>query len=323
MAQQGDGESTDMWQFSPSLGASITFLVLFFLTTAVHLGQAIYYKQKYCWVIIMSGIWQVLTYIFRTISIQQPDSFNYYAAWFVLILVAPLWTNAFVYMVFGRMVWNYTDDRRVWRVKAQHFGFVFVLLDIVSFVIQVYGAARATAKDAPTDKVLEGLHIYMAGVGIQQLFILIFCLFALRLLLRVRKDSNEKPKLTKLSPAMLLLYTQFVVLALISVRIYIYGQDMWEILFPNYFCQLRIIFRICEYAQGLDSTIPLHEAYQYALDSLPMLLALVAFNVVHPGRIMSDSKPDLPSFRMQENRTQIGSADAAQPIVLNSFRKDT
>ncbi|KAL5090120.1 hypothetical protein Trisim1_004641 [Trichoderma cf. simile WF8] len=302
MAQQGDGESTDMWQFSPSLGASILFLVLFFLTTAVHLGQAIYYKQKYCWVIIMSGIWQVLTYIFRTISIQQPDSFNYYAAWFVLILVAPLWTNAFVYMVFGRMVWNYTDDRRVWRVKAQHFGFVFVLLDIVSFVIQVYGAARATAKDAPTDKVLQGLHIYMAGVGIQQLFILIFCLFALRLLLRVRKESNEKAKLTKLSPAMLLLYTQFVVLALIS---------------------LRIIFRICEYAQGLDSTIPLHEAYQYALDSLPMLLALVAFNAVHPGRIMSDSKSDLPSFRMQENRTQIGSADAAQPIVLNSFRKDT
>ncbi|KAL7782590.1 RTA1 like domain-containing protein [Trichoderma afarasin] len=302
MAQQGDGESTDMWQFSPSLGASILFLVLFFLTTAVHLGQAIYYKQKYCWVIIMSGIWQVLTYIFRTISIQQPDSFNYYAAWFVLILVAPLWTNAFVYMVFGRMVWNYTDDRRVWRVKAQHFGFVFVLLDIVSFVIQVYGAARATAKDAPTDKVLQGLHIYMAGVGIQQLFILVFCLFALRLLFRVRKESNEKAKSTKLSPAMLLLYTQFVVLALIS---------------------LRIIFRICEYAQGLDSTIPLHEAYQYALDSLPMLLALVAFNAVHPGRIMSDSKSDLPSFRMQENRTQIGSADAAQPIVLNSFRKDT
>lgn len=240
MAQQGDGESTDMWQFSPSLGASILFLVLFFLTTAVHLGQAIYYKQKYCGVIIMSGIWQVLTYIFRTISIQQPDSFNYYAAWFVLILVAPLWTNAFVYMVFGRMVWNYTDDRRVWRVKAQHFGFVFVLLDIVSFVIQVYGAARATAKDAPTDKVLEGLHIYMAGVGIQQLFILIFCLFALRLLLRVRKESNEKAKLTKLSPAMLLLYTQFVVLALISVRIYIYGQDICENLFLTNFVSFEL-----------------------------------------------------------------------------------
>ncbi|KAL6802902.1 RTA1 like domain-containing protein [Trichoderma sp. SZMC 28013] len=254
-----------MWQFSPSLGASITFLILFVLTTAIHLGQAIYYKQKYCWVIIMSGIWQVLTYIFRTISIQQPDSFNYYATWFVLILIAPLWTNAFVYMVFGRMVWTYTDDRRVWRVKAQHFGFVFVLLDIVSFVIQVYGAAKATAKDAPTDKVLQGLHIYMAGVGIQQLFILIFCLFALRLLFLVRKQSNEKAKSTKLSPSVLLLYTQFVVLALIS---------------------LRIIFRICEYAQGLDSSIPLHEAYQYTLDSLPMLLALVAFNAIHPGRIM-------------------------------------
>ncbi|KAL7905195.1 RTA-like protein [Trichoderma velutinum] len=250
----------------------------------------------------MSGIWQILTYIFRTVSIQQPNSFNYYAAWFVLILIAPLWTNAFVYMVFGRMVWNYTDNRRVWRVKAQHFGFVFVLLDIVSFVIQVYGAAKATVKDAPEDKVLQGLHIYMAGVGIQLLFILIFCLFALRLLFRVRKQNNEKAKSTKLSSSVLLLYTQFVVLALIS---------------------LRIVFRICEYAQGLDSTIPLHEAYQYALDSLPMLLALVAFNAVHPGRIMRGSESGPPSIRIQENHMQIERAEAAQPSHFEQHKQKT
>jgi hypothetical protein len=217
MSQQAGRESQSMWNFSPSLGASIAFLILFFITTIVHLGQAIYYQKKYCWVIIMSGIWQVLTYIFRTISIQQPDSFNYYAAWFVLILVAPLWTNAFVYMVFGRMVWNFADNRRLWRVKASHFGLVFVLLDIVSFVIQVYGAAKATVKNESQDKVLQGLHIYMAGVGLQLLFILIFCLFALRLLYQVRRRSGEKTKSTEFSHRVLLLYTQFIVLALIAV----------------------------------------------------------------------------------------------------------
>jgi hypothetical protein len=58
---------------------------------------------------------------------------------------------------------------------------------------------------------------------------------------------------------------------------------------------MRIIFRLCEYSQGLDSEIPLHEAYQYCLDSLPMLLALVVLNFVHPGRIMPGRASDIPS----------------------------
>lgn len=58
---------------------------------------------------------------------------------------------------------------------------------------------------------------------------------------------------------------------------------------------MRIVFRICEYSKGLHSTIPNHEAYQYCLDSLPMLLALVALNVEHPGRIMPGKESDIPS----------------------------
>ena len=63
--------------------------------------------------------------------------------------------------------------------------------------------------------------------------------------------------------------------------------------------QVRIVFRICEYAQGLNSTIPNHEAFQYSLDSLPMLLALWVFNVAHPGRLMSASDSEMPSFRQR------------------------
>jgi hypothetical protein len=58
---------------------------------------------------------------------------------------------------------------------------------------------------------------------------------------------------------------------------------------------MRIILRLCEYAQGFQSTIPRHEAYQYCLDSLPMLCALVILNVFHPGRIMPGEESNLPS----------------------------
>lgn len=66
---------------------------------------------------------------------------------------------------------------------------------------------------------------------------------------------------------------------------------------------MRIIFRLCEYSKGLTSTIPLHEAYQYCLDSLPMLVALVALNVVHPGRIMPGKDGDMPSRKERKQMT--------------------
>lgn len=66
---------------------------------------------------------------------------------------------------------------------------------------------------------------------------------------------------------------------------------------------MRIIFRLCEYSQGLKSTIPLHEAYQYCLDSLPMLIALVLLNVVHPGKLMPGQDSDMPSRKQRKNMT--------------------
>ena len=273
-----------MWDFCPSLGASILFIVLFTATTVIHLIQAIFYKKPYCWVIVVSGLLQAVTYVFRTISIETPSNFPYYATWFVVILVAPLWTNAFAYMVFGRIVWTYTDDHQVWGVKAQYYGFGFVVLDIVAFVVQVYGAVQATGSDAPYSQVLQGLHIYLGGIGIQLFFILVFSLFGLRCYLSLKKGTNGPRQ----KAAIILLYSQFVVLFLIAVSDPCLDRLATRTWLTRVF-KLRIVFRIIEYSHGLDSSIPNHEAYQYTLDSLPMLVALVVYNVVHPGRVLHDT----------------------------------
>ena len=145
-----------MWGFCPSLGANIAFLAFFALTTGLHLFQGIHYRKPYTWVISMAGVWQTACYIFRLLSIQSPDSLPYYVAWVVLILVAPLCTNAFVYMVVGRVVWNFKTDPKILGVKAWNFGLFFVILDVVAFLIQVYGASSATGNDTPVDVVLRG-----------------------------------------------------------------------------------------------------------------------------------------------------------------------
>ncbi len=197
-----------MWnKLCPSLPASIIFVALFSITTLVHVVQAFVTRKAYCAVIILSAVVQTLTYVFHTLSIIYPASYNYYAAWFVLILIAPRFTNAFAYMVFGRMVWNFTDDQRLgirpWRITT-----LFVVLDIVALSIQVYGVIKAAGYQVPQDEVLKGLHIYMGGVGLQQASILV--LFAMAVLLR-RKIRVEQKR------ALPLLYTLYAVLALITV----------------------------------------------------------------------------------------------------------
>lgn len=70
--------------------------------------------------------------------------------------------------------------------------------------------------------------------------------------------------------------------------------------------QLRIIFRLIEYSKGLNSTIPSHEAYQYCLDSLPMLVALCTFNIVHPGRLMPGKESEMPSLKQRRQAKKAG-----------------
>jgi hypothetical protein len=114
----------------------------------------------------------------------------------------------------------------------------------------------------------------MGGVGIQQFFILIFFVFAFKFHSTIRSQSRRPSSSSSPKPKVLpLLYTLYAVLLLISIR---------------------IVFRLIEYSQGISSTIPNHEVYQYCLDTLPMFAALVLLNVVHPGRIMKGKEGDLP-----------------------------
>jgi hypothetical protein len=119
------------WGLCPSLPASILFTTLFGLTTIAHIVQAIKYRKPYCWVISASALAQLLCYIFRTLSIQNPFSFNDYVAWFVLILVAPLFTNAFAYMVVARTIFNFKASKSIWHIKAWRLSYIFVTLDIM------------------------------------------------------------------------------------------------------------------------------------------------------------------------------------------------
>ena len=141
------------------------------------------------------------------------------------------------------------------------------------------------------------LHIYMAGVGMQQLFILLFLLYAMAFHRQITREQTLDTATR--SKALTMLYSLYVCLALITVRCFAVSSARLNA--NNDIRKMRIIFRICEYSKGLQSTLPNHEAYQYCLDSLPMLGALVVLNIIHPGRLMPGSNGNIPSRKARKN----------------------
>ncbi|KAL2401273.1 putative lipid transporter atnI [Exophiala dermatitidis] len=255
------------WSYCPSEAAAILFVVLYGLTTLVHLAQAIIYRQKNAYIITFGGLLETTAFILRLIVIKTLDLSEVYEAQFILILIAPLWINAFDFVLLGRLVDHCLPDRKLMRIPAKRIAILFICGDIGAFLLQLGGAAITTSTDNKTVNI--GLHVYTAGVALQQCFI--FCFLALSIAFRRRLKKECDPE--KANGSELVLNTIWVSLALIS---------------------LRIIFRIVEFAgdnnSKLSREIGNHEIYLYLFDCLPMICALFIFNVVHPARVLRNAE---------------------------------
>ncbi|GAQ05992.1 hypothetical protein ALT_3313 [Aspergillus lentulus] len=274
--------------YVPSFGAAIFFTILFGLTTLCHIVQAFIYKKKYAWVVIMGASWELLAFVFRILQTRQQDSVPFASAHTILYLLAPLWINAFIYMTLGRLIHFFIPDQRLGGISANRYGLIFVWLDILAFIVQLAGASITTQNDVPTSTTMLGIHIYMGGIGLQELFVLIFGVLAIHLHRRMVQMENygelDQEKATRGSISWRwLFWALYAALALITVR---------------------IIFRLCQYARGTDPTNPIltHEAYEYVLDAALMFLALLILNVIHPGRVLQGWESEFPKVSRQEKK---------------------
>ncbi|KAF7712522.1 RTA-like protein [Penicillium ucsense] len=269
------------WSYCPSKPAAILFAILYGLATCLHIAQAVQYRMRNAVTISMGAGLETVAFILRLVVIFQMDLSQVYEAQFILILIAPMWMNAFDFVLLGRLVNYCLPDKKLCGFPARRVGITFVGLDIGMFIIQLAGAAITTSDDNSTVNI--GLHIYTAGVALQQFFILCFIGLSIVFNRRLAKEcDNEKQK--RVRP---LLYTIYLSLALIS---------------------FRVIFRIIEFAgdntSKLSLTINRHEIFTYVFDSMPMLFALIIFNAVHPGKVLVGPDAEWPTVSKEEKKAR-------------------
>ncbi|KAJ6452760.1 hypothetical protein C8R45DRAFT_847564, partial [Mycena sanguinolenta] len=116
--------------YCPSFPAAVLFSALFGLTTVLHLVQAIHYRKRFCWVIVMAGIWETAGLVLRVLSVLHTTSSTFGTPSQLLILLAPLWINAFLYVLMSRLVYFFVPEKHVVGINARRLSLCFVLLDI-------------------------------------------------------------------------------------------------------------------------------------------------------------------------------------------------
>lgn len=286
------------WNYCPSFPAAVLFCILFGITTIIHVVQASIYKKPFAFVICMGAAWECAGYVFRILSVIHELNSTFALVQLLLILLAPLWINAFIYMVLGRAIHFFLEDDRVLGIRARRITLMFVLFDIAAFLVQATGGSL-TSNTEPASTQRLGLHIYMGGVGLQLLFICVFIALASQFQRKIYAIMNQ----TGVSPPTLL--STFRKTSSMKYSTYQEGfadesykapERAIHILYMIYIVLgliiFRNIYRLIEFSQGVLSNITTHEWYAYVFDAVPMLFALIILSCFHPGRVLRGPRCD-------------------------------
>lgn len=170
------------------------------------------------WVLIMGALWETIAFILHSLGTRDQQKVGYATVWQILFLLAPLWINASVYMTFARMTWFFLPDQKIGGIKPRSIAKYFVWADVLTFLVQAAGGVL-TSPDTSSDIVMIGIDIYMAGMGLQQFFILLF--LALMVTFHHRALATPPQAFSETGENRqgwkTLLITLYVVLALITV----------------------------------------------------------------------------------------------------------
>ncbi|OAQ87902.1 RTA1 domain-containingprotein [Purpureocillium lilacinum] len=265
------------YDFYPSFGGNLAFAALFAFSTVGHLVEAIVFKKRFCWVVIMGGLWETAAFIIRTLGSHNQQEMQFALWGQLLFLLAPLWINAFVYMTVARMVHFGLPSQKIWGIRAARMTLLFVWLDIVCFLVQGGGGSMLSG-DNSADLRRIGSKVYMSGVGLQLAFVLVFIVLTVCFYVEMRRVTGGRMGLMR-----------WLTLAMIAVLLFIV---------------MRIVYRLVEFSPGagMDNPLLTSEIYPFMLDAFPMLVALVLLNAMHPGFVLRGPESEFPRLSRAEKK---------------------
>ncbi|KAF2117571.1 RTA1 like protein-domain-containing protein [Lophiotrema nucula] len=255
-----DGDS--IWTYKASVALAIVVAIIYLVPTLVLSWQTfIKYRSWFFLCVLIGSALEVGGYIARAVSAKRVSDIPPYAVSSTLIIIAPVFIAAGNYLLIGRLIRAVleADKHRVFGIPARLITKTFVGFDILSFLIQASGSGIASSGNWAGNEAKIGTNVLIGGLGTQVATFVWFLAIVMRFWQHTKKDVRGD------APA-----DWFRVL-----------QAIWV---SSCLILVRSIYRVIEFALGIDGYPFRHEWIFYVFEALPMLPAISVFCFVHPAK---------------------------------------
>ncbi|KAJ7771268.1 RTA1-like protein [Mycena maculata] len=232
----------------------IVFVVLFGISTILHVCQATYYRMWWLFpTAYLCGIGEVVGWSGHLWSSFSPSLFDPFIMQIVCTVIAPTPLIAVNFILLSWIVSRLGPCYA--RLTPIRYAVLFVTYDIVALLIQAVGGGIASAATA----------------------IITYCCLACDFL--VRYYINRPFKMTTGGRGILDDRVKTMIYALAFATLVLF---------------IRSIYRIIELAGGWHGRVLHTEVYFNVLDGGMVVLAFLSFNIAHLGRLLSARRPATP-----------------------------
>nr|GAT57085.1 predicted protein [Mycena chlorophos] len=263
--------------YTPTEYVCIIYVVLFSLSTIIHIGQAGRYRLWWLFpTAIFAGLIEIVGWAARLWSSIAVHEVKPYEIQLVTTLCAPTPLAAANFTTLGGMITRMGPQYS--RLGPKKYTAIFLCCDVFSLLVQGIGGGIGAHAVAVNKSPKTGGHVMLLGIILQLLTIVLYVLCAGEFVYRYLHDrplskrveaGNTTPRgpgAPSLSPDM---------------RLLLYGMSF------NTLCLLiRAIYRVIELAFGFRGRIVETQVYFNVLDAAMITLAIWALNFTHPGRLM-------------------------------------
>ncbi|RJE25730.1 RTA1 domain protein [Aspergillus sclerotialis] len=242
-----------LWEYVPSMAASVIFVLLFLTPTLFHAWMAWKTRARFCIPFIIGGVFEVIGFAVRAACTNATADLILYIIQSVFILLGPVLFAASVYMVLARLICSvsaekYSLIRIAWVTKT------FVAGDIVSFLVQGQGSGLMG---------MDGMKDIAKGIMVSGLMIQIF-MFGFFIVTSMVFEKTMKRAPTSDVP---------------------YTHHLYRLYAVSWLIMLRSVFRVIEHAMGQKGYLLISEWPLFVFDAVPMVIVMVIWGVWHPGTI--------------------------------------
>ncbi|KAJ6036454.1 hypothetical protein N7540_000733 [Penicillium herquei] len=249
-----------LYYYTPSAAAAAIFIVLFGLSTLLHFYQLIRTRTWFMIPFLIGGILETIGYVGRILSSNQAPNFTTgpYIIQSALILIAPAFLAASIYMTLGRII-EMLDGERCSIIKLKFLTKIFVFGDVLSFLMQASGAGLMVSSSTPS----TGEHVIIGGLLVQIIFFGFFTITAVIFQARINRYPTGRS-------------TEFRS---------VWHRHLFALYSASILILIRSVVRVVEYIQGYDGFLMKHEVFIYMFDAFMMFLVMAFLQYIHPSEV--------------------------------------